>query len=102
MENCFGKNTIKIYIFPGLVRIFICVHPAMCALLKGLTDYKPEFGDQHGVSAVLIHTEKGKKIFDKLQEEITSIKCEAEMISPQNPCLLTSVQPHVERTRFLN
>lgn len=66
----------------------------------GLTDYKPEFGDQYGVSAVLIHTEKGKKIFDKLQEEITSIKCEAEMISPQNPCLLTSVQPHVERTRF--
>ena len=66
----------------------------------GLGDYKPEFSDQYGISAVLIHTETGKKIFEKIRGAVALVECKAEMLSPQNPCVLASVQPHVERTRF--
>ena len=66
----------------------------------GLADYKPEFGDQYGISVLLIHTLRGKSIFDDIQDEITAVECEPDMISPQNPCILTPVEPHIYREKF--
>lgn len=66
----------------------------------GLSDFKPDFGDQYGVSALLLHTQKGKNFFDTLNQGIENIKCDVEMIIPQNPCLVKSVQQHSDRENF--
>lgn len=66
----------------------------------GLENYHPKFGDNYGVSAIIIHTQKGKTIFEKIKCDMVYIECDAEMLTPGNPCLTTSSPLTEKRTLF--
>lgn len=66
----------------------------------GLENYYPKFGDRYGISAIIIHTQKGKKLFEEIKSEIAYIECDAEMLTPGNPCLITSSSFNEKRTFF--
>ena len=54
----------------------------------GIWDIAPEFDDNKGVSAVLIHTQKGQQLFNACLKNIDFISVKKEDISFQNPSLL--------------
>ena len=60
----------------------------------------PEMDDDKGTSVVLLHTEKGKKIFEKLQSQMTFKKAEVDKILPPTADSRKSVAPHPKREQL--
>jgi coenzyme F420-reducing hydrogenase beta subunit len=53
----------------------------------GIEVQHPEFFDKRGVSAVVVNTEKGERIFEKLKSEFTITNTALNKIMSQNPRL---------------
>lgn len=68
----------------------------------GLENYHPEFVDAYGISAVIIHTPKGKKAFEGIKQDCVYIECDTEMLIPGNPCLITSSPLTDKRKAFFD
>lgn len=66
----------------------------------GIENYMPEMDDDKGTSVVLLHTEKGKKIFEKLQSQMTFKKAEVDKILPPTADSRKSVAPHPKREQL--
>lgn len=66
----------------------------------GIENYLPEFGDKYGISAVIIHNSKGKKLYQKIGNDLVSRKCETKWLENGNPCLLTSIPENEKRKKF--
>lgn len=66
----------------------------------GVEDHLPEMDDDKGISAVLIFSERGKDLFDRLN--VFRKPFTYQQIVAKNPFLETSIKPNMEqRTRFL-
>ena len=50
----------------------------------GIEKQHPEFSDMKGISAVLINTKKGEKLFDDLKDEIIFLKSDIEKVKLKN------------------
>lgn len=66
----------------------------------GIDRLLPEFGDRYGVSSAIIHTGKGKKIYQEIRNEIYDIKCDTKWVGIENPCLFKSIPINEYRRRF--
>lgn len=66
----------------------------------GIWDIAPEMDDNKGTSLVLLHSEKGKKIFSTLRERIQCKKVTLEQAATQNPSLLYSSQAKPQRDKI--
>lgn len=64
----------------------------------GISEAKPEFDDNKGVSAVLINTLKGKVVFNAL--DFQTSKTSFEVICHYNNSLIESDPPHKHRVDF--
>ena len=63
----------------------------------GVENEYPQFTDKNGISAVLIHTDKGKYYFSQIQNTVNTVKTTSEQIAKKNICLTQSVC--LEKTR---
>ncbi len=63
-------------------------------------EYYPTLADKNGVSAVLLHTEKAKKIFDSISDALIYEEAKKEECSVWNECLLASVNFTDKREKF--
>lgn len=68
----------------------------------GVRNYYPEMYNEKGVSAVIINTEKGKKIFNIIKDNLEYRECKMEEIIEGNPSLRKSSKYINKREDFFN
>lgn len=66
----------------------------------GIENIKPEFRDAYGVSAVLVNTRAGQRIWDEVSENFDYFECAVENIKARNPQLSTPVAKPATREEF--
>ena len=67
----------------------------------GIWDIEPEMDDGKGTSLVLIHTEKGRKVFSNLNNRVKYKETTLEAASAENKSLLYSSAEKLEREKVL-
>ena len=68
----------------------------------GIENYKPHMDDDKGTSVVLVHTDKGYKIFDNIKDRIVYDEAEIDKILPPTADSRKSVKMHAKRKQFFN
>ena len=66
----------------------------------GVKDTCSEMHKINGTSAVVVHTEKGKKLFNNIKEEIVYKEVSLEDITKHNSAYYKSVTPNKNRNKF--
>ena len=67
----------------------------------GVNNYHPDMYNKEGVSAIIINTEKGNDIFNRITEYLTYKECKLDEISSGNPSLVRSSDVSInKRNRF--
>ena len=66
----------------------------------GINEVLPEFNDEKGTSALIVHSKKGNEIFDRIKENINFIEVSIEDIKQYNPCLCDSANYNNSREQF--
>ncbi len=66
----------------------------------GIDNINSNFNDNKGISAILVHSEKGKEIFENIEDKIEYMKVKIEDIAKFNSCIDKSVQYNVKREKF--
>ena len=66
----------------------------------GIDKYMPEMDDDKGTSVVLLHSEKGKKIFEELLDKMIVKKGDVERLLPPTADSRKSVLEHQKRKKF--
>ena len=66
----------------------------------GIQKYYPEMYNNKGVSAIIVNTEKGQDILNKIQNQINIKQCKLTEIIDQNPFVQISAEYPRKRTQF--
>jgi len=66
----------------------------------GVWDIQPELDDDKGISLVLIHTDKGKKLFDEISNQLVYCTADLNQAVKRNSCIMKSVNPTNKRNEF--
>lgn len=66
----------------------------------GIEKYMPEMDDDKGTSVVLIHSQKGKELFDSCKNEMLFKEAEVDQILPPHADSRKSVAIHSRRSKF--
>lgn len=69
--------------------------------LWGAAEICPQLSDGKGTSAVFIHTEKGKALWEEIREQLTAVPIPEEAVVRHNPALLCSAPEPKNREAFL-
>lgn len=67
----------------------------------GIWNQHPEFDDNKGTSVVFVHTEKGRKILNELQDQIDFLPVNIEDAYKENMSMINSSKPHEARDEFM-
>lgn len=67
----------------------------------GIWDIDPTMDDDKGTSVVLVHSEKGKNLFDKIKDNLVVKEVSLEEASRQNPSMLVSSEAKENRNEIL-
>ena len=68
----------------------------------GIQDVMPEMDDDKGTSLVIIHSDKGREIFEKIKLKIKYKEADLQIAINHNPSMLKSVRKPVGRDRFMS
>jgi coenzyme F420-reducing hydrogenase beta subunit len=68
----------------------------------GISTKHPEMDDDKGTSLLLINSEKGLKVFNKIEKYIKYIETDIESAIKCNPSIITSVKPNKNRDKFFS
>ena len=66
----------------------------------GIQNINTQFDDDKGVSLVIINTSKGKKVFDKISNDLDIIDADFNKAAEYNPCLLRASHYNDRREKF--
>ena len=66
----------------------------------GVERYIPKYRDNKGCSLIFIHSEKGHKIFDAIQERLTCAPVDVDKVIRYNQRMITSVPMNSKRKKF--
>ena len=66
----------------------------------GITEFHKKMDHELGVSAVIIHSSKGQKSFEEIENNIQFIESDVEKIKAWNSCLNQSVAYNENRSKF--
>ncbi|MDE5834662.1 MAG: Coenzyme F420 hydrogenase/dehydrogenase, beta subunit C-terminal domain, partial [Ruminococcus sp.] len=66
----------------------------------GVWNLQPEMDDNKGTSLILLHTEKGKSLFNEIASSLTYKEAELEEAVKANPCIAVSVKRPKKRDSF--
>lgn len=120
MELQFSNSKIyeKIFKEDAFMKLFlrnICLRPSChdCKFKKlerlsdlsigdcwGIQNYMPNMDDDKGTSVVLIHSEKGAKLFDAIADRMIFCEAETERALPPTADSRKSVPVHPNRSKF--
>lgn len=53
-----------------------------------------------GTSVVLVNSHKGEKLFESVKDNITSYELSIDAVKRENPCLMNSIKPGKNRSKF--
>lgn len=67
----------------------------------GIWNIAPEMDDNQGTSLVLLHSEKGRQLFSRIQSGIVCKSVPLELTSQENPALLVSSEAKPQRGEVL-
>jgi len=68
----------------------------------GISTKHPEMDDNKGTSLLLINSEKGLIVFNKIENNIKYIETDIESALKCNPSIITSVKPNKNRNKFFS
>ena len=68
----------------------------------GIENYKPHMDDDKGTSVVLVHTDKGHKLFSNIKDRMVYEEADIDKILPPTADSRKSVKMHVKRKQFFN
>lgn len=68
----------------------------------GIENTKPEFKDEYGVSAVLVNSAKGQRVWGEVRGNFDYFECKVEDIMARNPHLSKPVDKPATRETFWN
>lgn len=66
----------------------------------GVQNKHPEFDDDKGVSLILISSQKGKEIFNKINNNMSFLKTDLDYAVINNSCIIKSVKYNNKREEF--
>lgn len=66
----------------------------------GIGNYMPEMDDDKGTSVILIHSDKGRKIWESILDKIIYKEAERDKALSPNADSRKSVVPHINRKKF--
>lgn len=66
----------------------------------GVENVKPDFSDEYGTSAVMLHTLKAQKLFLLVKDKLIITPSATEQVGAENPCLSFSVNENSDREKF--
>ena len=66
----------------------------------GINKVKPDFNDEKGVSAILVHSKKGKEVFEAIKNYIEFSIADIEDIMKYNSCIYKSAPYNSKREAF--
>lgn len=66
----------------------------------GIQNYMPEMDDNQGTSVILVHTEQGKALLERLSAKMCYQTAETDRILPMRADSRKSVKPHKKRAVF--
>lgn len=66
----------------------------------GINNHHPELNDEHGTSVILIHSEKGRKVFEQLSSQLNYQSVDVNVALPKTADSRKSVLPDSRRTKF--
>ncbi len=66
----------------------------------GVWKVQPDMDDNKGTSVVLIHTDKGKNLLERITDELKISKADVEAIIEYNPSILESASETKKRQKF--
>lgn len=66
----------------------------------GVQDIQPEIFDDRGISFVLIHTDKGMKMFRTVEDNLKYIEADMKRAVEKNPNIVSSVKKPKQREKF--
>ena len=67
----------------------------------GIQNVLPELDDDKGTSLVLVHSDKGRYLLDKLSDKIKSQAVDIDIVEKYNPSVIKSVAANSKRSDFL-
>lgn len=65
-----------------------------------IKEYHPEFSNDYGTSAVILHSKKGQQWFEKCNDDLESVKAKTREIAVWNECLEESTKYNPQRDLF--
>lgn len=68
----------------------------------GHSIFYPSFGDHYGISVVMVHSEKGKKWFENVKDDLEVIAAKIKQVLPQNPSLAEAAPRQATRDVFFD
>ncbi len=66
----------------------------------GVEKIRPDMDDDKGTSVVIVHTNKGKEIFERISKTLKYESVDVDEILPESADSRKSVAPHVKRDKF--
>lgn len=66
----------------------------------GIDEFHPGFSDNKGTSAIILHSEKGIQMFEKIKDQVAYVKTSSQEVGAWNPCLYKPVDKNSRRKDF--
>lgn len=66
----------------------------------GIQNVVPEMDDDKGTSLLIIHSEKGHRVFDEIKDKVISLQVEIKDAAKYNPAMMKSMAVHPYRKDF--
>lgn len=98
IQNCFLRPSCYQCHFKGLERM----SDLTLGDFWGIENILPDLDDKKGISLVLAHSIKGKKLLNEISEKIFIKNVDIYKSINENPCAITSVAKDIKRERFYN
>lgn len=114
-EKIYQKKYYKDFMMKAFLK-HLCLRPAchQCAFKDknrrsditladfwGVNFIAPRINDGRGISLVLIHSQKGELMFEKIAENIEKLEVDFEKSIKHNPSMTTSTKPSKKREKFM-
>lgn len=66
----------------------------------GIDEFHPKFSDSYGTSAVILHSEKGIQMFERIKDQLAYVEATSHEVGVWNSCLYKPVDKNPKRKDF--
>ena len=66
----------------------------------GIDEFHPGFSDDKGTSAIIVHSEKGIQMFEKIKDQLAYVEATSHEVGAWNSCIYRPVEKNIRRKEF--